>query len=243
MKRSTKSSPLQSIFSLFKNLFFRIFPKTEHPSRQACWDKPDTMVGTVRSWEQLSYNLSHNCYYVPAKFLPQETFPIRYIALHEQDREEVPSICRVGEVESSFLLPRGTIPVSMRSATDPREQYYFFTVKEWRTLPHRIEIVDTPRGKPLFTYGFLLNRCNASWELFAIASSLDYALWEALGELLSKAERHSCSRSISKNRLLMLKNNALLLTDKKGKPLACISVAEYRRAPRTSFFHLKKLLS
>ena len=178
MKRSAKFS----LFRWVKTLFNQIFHSADRPSVADSslseigadfppWDRRDTMVGSVRSWEQLSYNLSHRCYYVPGRFLTEEHFPIGYIALHERDSQEIPCIVRLGEVVSVSSVPRETIPVSMRSVTDPNELYYFFAVKEWETLPHRIEIRDTPWGKPLFTHRFLLDRCRVSWELFAVSSS------------------------------------------------------------------------
>ncbi len=241
MKRSVKTSPSQSILGLFKRLFARLFPKSTKGANQTHWDKTDAMVGTVRNHEQLLYNLSRNCYYVPGKFLPQEKLPIRYIALHERDSEDIPCIIRMGEVLTTQTLPRDTIPVTMRSGTDPKEPYYFFTVKEWVSLPHRIEIRDTARGKPLFTTKFLLEHCHTSWELFAVTDPNDYALLEAIYSFLTDPKGKVKSYPIGADRTVIFENSALMVTDRK-KPLGSVSLKEYRSSPRDSFLYLKKLL-
>lgn len=245
MKGSAKHSP----FRLIKNLFNRIFDRRSRPTEvilpkedPISWDKADAMVGTVRSWEQLSYNLSHKCYYVPGRFLSEARFPIRYIALHQRDAEEIPCILYIGEVETTETLPRGRIPVSMRRVTDPEESYYFFRVKEWKHLPHRIEIQDTPWGKPLFTHLFLLEHCKVSWELFALTSVEDYRLLESVHALLGKKGRKSLSYSITPDRLLCRKRGALVMTDRKGTRLGSVSVKEYNTAPHSTFLRLQKLL-
>lgn len=246
MKRSS-NSPL---FHRIKTLFNRIFHPSKEPSHadvslpdvdsaSLTWDKTDTMVGTVRSWEQLSYNLSHRCYYVPGRFLAEEHFPIKYIALHEKDSQEIPCIFRVGEVISVVSIPRKAIPVAMRSVTDPNELYYFFTVKEWEDLPHRIEIRDTPWGRPLFTHRFLLDRCRVSWELFAVSSSEDYCLLQAIHRLV-KSKKGTCP--IDSDRILTLKKGTLTIGYKGQQSLARIPLKEYKSTPRSAFLLLKKAL-
>lgn len=42
------------------------------------------MVGTVRTAEQLQFNIDKQGYYVPAKYITDDLLPIRYIALHEE---------------------------------------------------------------------------------------------------------------------------------------------------------------
>ncbi len=242
MKRSVNPSPIQLILGLFRRLFARLFPKSAKPGNQTHWDKTDAMVGTVRSEEQLAFNLFHNCYYVPGRFLPQEKLPIRYIALHEWDHEDIPCILRIGEVSTTETLPRGSIPVTMRPGADPNEPYYFFTVKEWANLPYRIEIRDTARGKPLFTTRFLLEHCRVSWELFAVADSKDYALLKAIYGLLGGSEGTTKSYSISSNRTVIRENGNLMVINRKKKPLGAISLKAYKASPRNSFLYLKKLL-
>lgn len=247
MKRSAKLP----LFHRIKTLFNRIFHPSKEPSHEdiSCpdmgsasliWDKPDAMVGTVRSWEQLSYNLSHRCYYVPGRFLTEENFPVQYIALHEKDSQQIPCIVRVGEVVSVVSIPRKAIPVAMRSVTDPNELYYFFTVKEWADLPHRIEIQDTPWGRPLFTHRFLLDRYKVSWELFAVSSQEEYSLLQTIHHLLRSKKSRTCP--IGGNRTLTLKKRNLTIWDKDQKPLEQVPLKEYKSEPRSAFLRLKKAL-
>ena len=245
MKRSVKLPFLLWIKTLFNQIFRPVSRQFKeeppfHPeeSDPMLWDKKDTMVGTVRSWEQLTYNLSHKCYYVPGRFLTAEQLPIRYIALNQRDENEIPSILRVGEVVQMESVPRGTIPVSMRAATDPAEPYYFFTVKEWEMLPHRIDIRDTPRGKPLFTHRFLLDRCKVSWELFALSDSRDYCLLQGLHRLLK--HRKGTVSLTGTDRILTLKRGILTITDQKNAPLKRVPLKAFRDTPQSAFLSLKK---
>lgn len=249
MRASACFSLLHPIFRFLTNLLKRAFPSLEKVSpknrdpRKADWARADAMVGTVRNREQLVYNLTHKCYYVPGRFLPEERLPIKYIALHERDEEDIPCIVRLGEVLTTETVERGTIPVSMRPETDPREPYCYFTVKDWNYLPQRIEIRDTARGKPLFTTGFLLNNCCYSWELFAVSSPEDYLLLEAIRQFISKPHTPPFSCRIKKGRKLLLKDGFLLLTDGKGTLLGKVSCKNYLQYPRATFLSLKKLLS
>lgn len=245
MKRSVKFPLLRWIKTLFNQIFHPVGRQFRedlsfHPQDPGSmlWEKKDTMVGTVRSWEQLTYNLSHKCYYVPGRFLTEEQLPIRYIALYQRDEHEIPCIFQVGEVVQTEVLPRGRIPVSMRAATDPEELYYFFTVKEWEMLPHRIEIRDTPWGKPLFTHHFLLDRCKVSWELFALSDSRDYCLLQSLHHLL-KHKKGTVSLT-GTDRVLTLKRGILTITDTKNTTLERVSLKAFKDAPRDTFLRLKK---
>ena len=206
------------------------------------WDKKDTLVGTVRNWEQLSYNLSHNCYYVPGRFLGAEQFPIRYIALQERDSQEQPAIVRVGEVDTMVSIPRCEIPVSMRPSTDPQELYYYFPVKQWVSLPHRIEIRDTAWGKPLFTYRFLLDRCEVSWELFVLSSSEDCKLLDAVHYIAKTKKRKRSSCVIDATRALVLRKGTLYISRKDKECPTGVSPEELKELPRSAFLKLKKIL-
>lgn len=201
------------------------------------------MVGTVRSKEQLAYNLSQKCYYVPGRFLPRDKLPISYIALHEWDDNDIPCILRVGQVLTTEIVERRTIPVTMRTGSDPTEPYYFFTVKNWESLPHRIEILDTPRGKPLFTRRLLLEHFRVSWPLFSMESPEDYVLLDSIFQLLENPKKETSPCPIGIDRLLILEKDTLILTNKKKEPLGNISTKQFANSPRNSFLYLKKLLS
>ncbi|MBR4308754.1 MAG: hypothetical protein IKT58_04070 [Oscillospiraceae bacterium] len=206
-----------------------------------CRDRSDVLVGTVRNEEQLDYNLSQKCYYVPGRFLTQRHFPIHYIALYEWDEEDNACICRVGRVLSTRELARRTIPVSMRPESDPKELYYSFTVEDWVPLPRKIRIKDTVRGRPLFTNHFLLEHCQWSWELFTVSSATEYGLLVSIHKLLEKGEP-SCVYAPGTKRTIALQNGCLLLCNKRGKTLIELPVQQYKDCPRLSFLSLKKYL-
>ena len=210
---------------------------------QVDWTAQDAMVGTVRNREQLHYNLSHNCYYVPARFMPEAQPPVQYIALHEWDGEDIPCIFRVARVKAVQQVPRQTIPVTMRKETDPGEIYLYYTVEQWNPLPHRILIRDTARGKPLFTNKFLLEHCRASYELFIISSRQDYCLLERLYTLLGTKDPTPPACPVTETRRLSLENGVLSLTDEKGHTLCSLPHKTYITNPRISFLYLKKFLT
>lgn len=265
MNNSHPTSPVQQFLRRFKDLFTRIlgrlcpgkkkvlsptsmpFPFPPKALSAGDWSKRDTMVGTVRNKEQLAYNLSLRCYYVPGKFLPKEQLPIKYIVLHEWDEEDIPCILRIGEVLNTDTIPRGSIPVTMRPGSDPAEPYHYFTVKQWSNLPHRIEIRDTPRGKPLFTHSFLLDHCYNSYALFAVETQEDFRLLQAMEQLL-EAEHPSGKQgtpifSTPDGSCLTVRGPVLTLTGKHGDLLAEIPVSRCKESPRSAFLSLKRLIS
>jgi len=210
---------------------------------QVDWTAQDAMVGTVRNREQLHYNLSHNCYYVPARFMPEAQPPVKYIALHEWDGEDIPCIFRVARVKTVKQVPRQTIPVTMRKETDPGEIYLYYSVGEWTPLSHKRRIRDTARGKPLFTSKFLLEHCRASYELFVISSRQDYCLLEGLYTLLGTKDPTPPACPVAETRRLSLENGIVSLTDEQGHALCSLPHKTYITNPRISFLYLKKFLS
>ncbi len=207
------------------------------------WSVRDAMLGTVRNREQLHYNLSHNCYYVPARFMAEDQMPVTYIALHERDEAEIPCVVRMGRVKTIERVERRNIPVTMRKETDPKELYYYYTVEEWTPLPHRILIRDTARGKPLFTNKFLLEHCRTSCELFVISSREDYTLLEGIYALLGPYKRALSAYRITEDRTLTLQKGCLVITTQKAGILGKVPVKAYTASPRRSFLYLKKFLT
>lgn len=204
------------------------------------WSVKEVMVGTVRTPEQLQFHLDKRGYYVPARHLTKEQFPIRYIALHEEDLGEKSGILRWGEVTSVRTLKRGQIPVTMRPGADPKEAYLYFTVKEWMDLPRPITIRDTYRGKPQFTNFFLLLHCTESYQLFAITSPEDFRLIAALTQ--SPTDTAAACLYHLENRAVFQADGYFIITDSKGKILEKVSVQSFANRPRQSFWQLKKAL-
>ena len=253
MKKKQKESAIQRFFHTFRRLLSRIFrcrssvkKATTFPLPEdllhGCWAQPDTMVGTVRTREQLGYNLAQKCYYVPGQFIPENRLPISYIVLYERDEKGVSCFLRCGRVLDVRTVERGNIPVTMRPNSAPEEPYCLFTVDSWKPLPHRIPVQDTPWGKPLFTHHFLMSHFHVSWPLFTLESAEDCLLFQSMEQLLTKPKTTPCF-SVSPHRFLTLKNDSFLITNRDKEPLGSVSVAQYQRSPRFSFLQLKNLLS
>ncbi len=204
------------------------------------WSAKEVMVGTVRTPEQLQFHLDKQGYYTPARHLSKERFPIRHIALHEEDLGEKSGILRWGEVTSVRTLKRGQIPVTMRPGADPQEEYLYFTVKQWKDLPHPIAIRDTYRGKPQFTNPFLLLHCTESYQLFAITSPEDFRLMASL--IQAPTESATVLLYQQADRAVFQADGYFVITDGKGKILEKVSVQSFANRPRQSFWQLKKAL-
>ena len=263
MNTPNNTSFIQRIFRKFRDFFARLFtkkigeksktvvssgrplPPVSNGLSNADWAHQDTMIGTVRNKEQLDYNLSQKCYYVPGRFLPQKQLPITYIALHQRDENEIPCIVQWGQVLTAEVVERGTIPVTMRTGSDPKEPYFYFTVEEWIPTPHRIEIQDTPRGKPLFTYKFLLDHCRCSYELFALESTEDIRLLEAIHALVesdASPYKEPPIFATEKGQYLSLIDGSLVIIGEGNQVSEKIPINLWKNSPRNTFLRLKNLL-
>ena len=202
------------------------------------WAVKDVMVGTVRTPEQLRYNLKTRCYYAPAKFVSEGKLPVTYIALHEQGIGTPPGIRRYARVLTTRLVPRGNIPVSMRLDTDPEEPYYFFTVGAWQLLPRPITIQGTRRGKPRFTTRFLLEHCTHSYQLFAIASETEYTLMTEIHTALDNS-RHTARHDCGSCRVV-IDGGYITVTDPADHILDRIRLTTYKKKPKVSFYRITR---
>ena len=209
------------------------------------WSVKDVMVGTVRTAEQLQFNLDKNGYYAPAKYITDKQLPIRYIALHEQGIGGESCIKRYGEVLTTRPLKRRTIPVTMRPGADPEEIYYYFTVREWIDLPKSIEIKDSFRGKPRFTNKFLLDHCSQSYQLFAISSEEEYRLMVEINKAFDNlatttADNSTAIYRVNDSHSVILADGYFTITNDNGDILDKISVSSFAKSPRTGFRKIKK---
>lgn len=211
------------------------------------WASREVLVGSVRTAEQLRFNLENRCYYVPARYLTDRQPPIRYIALHEEGPGQTPGIRYAAEVLSHRVVPRGTIPVTMRPKADPAEPYCCFRLTPWQKLPQTIVLQDTPRGKPRFTNRFLLEHCSRSWQLFAVSSEKEYRLLAAVGMAFAKASAALPGEAVLyclsgfPHRLLAEKGWVTLqLPD--GQILDRIPLSNFTRSPRAVFLRIRKAL-
>ena len=202
------------------------------------WLEKDVMVGTVRSAEQLRYNLSTRSYYAPARFVSETQLPVNYIALHEQGIGVPVGIKRYARVCTTEKIPRGKIPVSMRPNTDPEEPYYYFTVEEWQKMPRPIVIQGTARGKPRFTSKFLLDHCTHSYQLFAVRSEMEFRLMEEIQKALS--DKHHTADFPAGSRRVVIGNGNIVITDGNAQELDKIRLSAYARKPQVYFYRIAR---
>lgn len=206
------------------------------------WSVRDVMVGTVRSKEQLDFNMDKKGYYVPAKYITDDDLPIRYIALHEEGIGGESGIKVVGEVLTAQKLKRGKIPVSMsRNNTD--ESYYYFTVRSWQPLEKTIEIKDSSKGKPRFTNKLLLDTCTQSYQLFEITTEEEYRLMQelnnAFGESVVGGEKVF---KINDKFSITTLNGKFTIMNIAGQIIDEVPIENFQKRPRVTFGKIKEMV-
>ena len=201
------------------------------------WSVKDVMVGTVRTKEQLQFNLEKKWYYVPARFITDDVLPIRYIALHEEGIGTESGIKVYGEVLETRRMKRSAIPTPTKS--DPNEMYYCFRVREWVELDATITIKDSAKGKPRFTNKLLLDTCTESYQLFEIESEADYRLMQeitnAFGDVEADEKVYRISDTFS---ITTVGDNFTVMSD--DGETEKISKTSFKNHPRAIFTALKK---
>lgn len=211
------------------------------------WSVKNVMVGTVRTAEQLQFNIEKQGYYVPAKYISDKQLPIRYIALHEEGLRNESGIRRFGEVLTAQRIKRGRIPVTMRPSANPEEVYYYFTVREWIDLPQTIAIKDSFRGRPQFTNKFLLDHCTKSYQLFAISSEEEYRLMVEINKAFDNLSATTSDDSTAVYRIndqhaVIVADGYFTITNDAGDILDKISVSSFAKSPRAGFRKIKKAI-
>ena len=211
------------------------------------WSVKDVMVGTVRTAEQLQFNLDKNGYYVPAKYISDKQLPIKYIALHEEGLGNTSGIKRFGEVLTAQKIKRGRIPVTMRPGANPDELYYYFAVRKWIDLPHAIEIRDSFKGKPQFTNKFLLDHCTKSYQLFAISSEEEYRLMVEINKAFNNLSASTSDDSTAVYRVndthsVIVDESFFAIANNNGDIIERIAISSFAKSPRASFNKIKKLV-
>ncbi len=238
----TKRKGLKGLIDRLKS-FFGFRKKSSVEEETAPFTDRNVMVGTVRSEDQLCFNLSKNNYHVPAKFISKYNFPVKHIALYEEF-EGFSGIRYVGEVESYKKVRRKNIAFPM-SRDNPREEYYFFNVKTWELLENRIISVDTKSGPPMFTTEFLLKNSRKTYELFTVTSRTQYDLLCKINEFtdLYSADENAHTKEYKVNEhygiglefgdIVVYKNHIDVFT---------IPVSDYLEKQRRSFGTIKSVV-
>ena len=212
------------------------------------WSVRDVMVGTVRTKEQLQFNLNGRGYYVPARYISDNQLPIRYVALYEKDLGPESGIKRFGEVLTTQKIRRKRIPVPMRPNADPEELYYYFTVRKWEQLPQMIALQDTAKGRPRFTNKFLLDHCTKSYQLFSISSEEEYRLMMEINKAFdhmaaSTSAENTAVYRINDTHSVIVADGYFTISNRDGEILEQISVSSFARNPRSGFRKIKNSVS
>ena len=206
------------------------------------WSVRDVMVGTVRSKEQLDFNMDKKGYYVPAKYITDDDLPIRYIALHEEGIGGESGIKVVGEVLTAQKLKRSKIPVSM-SRNNADETYYYFTVRSWQPLDKTIAIKDSSKGKPRFTNKLLLDTCTQSYQLFEITTEEEYRLMQelnnAFGEGVVGGEKVF---KINDQFSITTLNGKFTIMNIAGQIIDEVPIENFQKRPRVTFGKIKEMV-
>ena len=198
----------------------------------------NVMIGTVRSPEQLKYNLENNCYYTPARFVEKENLPVKSIAIYEADETGNMSIRRIGNVKNAKLMKRKNIPIPI-SRNNGDEEYWFFELEGWEFLQKPVIVKDTYRGKPLYTNSFLIDNCDYSYQLVSVSSADEYVLARALEKFLRAGDSADAVVKISGRRMLQYKNGNFIIKNNRGVPLYKMPAHLYYSRPKQMFDKLK----
>ena len=220
--------------------------ETEEALSGVDWSRREVLVGSVRTPEQLCFNLEARAYYVPARYLSGTPGPLRYVALHQEGPGQEPGIRLFAEILNVRQVPRGTIPVTMRSRTNPEEPYCFFDLGPWQQLPRPIVLQDTPRGKPRFTNRFLLEHCGSSYQLFAVSSEEGYRLLAAVCAAFDRAStlppRKAAAYRAGDSHRLLAEPGWVTVQDAAGRTLDRIPLSAYSKSPRAVFLRVRRLI-
>ncbi len=227
------------IKNFFKNLKLNkhkaISKEVESNLENVDWSYKDVLVGTVRTDEQLRYNIGGLCYYAPAKYISNSQFPIRYVALYEGDLKNTNGIRYYGKITDILKVRRNEIPVS-RNKNNGDELYYFFKVERWDMLKNPITVKATVGGAPAFTNMFLLQNSTFTYQLFCINSPSQFKLMYNL--ILENKHEYKVNKIYSlkfSDRDILIINNIKKINEK-------IPVLELREKPLETFEKIKEIV-
>ncbi len=208
--------------------------EVENSLNNVDWSENDVLVGTVRTIEQLYYNLRYNCYFAPEKYIFEYNFPIKYIALYEGDLQRGDGIRYIGEITEISKLKRGEIPVS-RNKCNKDELYYFFKVKSWEKLHSSLKLKDTLGGSPVFTNMFLIKNCSFTYQPFVINSPSQFKLMYNIENKIEDIYKVNNSFKISVN------EKEIKIIDKNNNETV-IYFSDFEERPSVIFTRIKELV-
>ena len=190
-------------------------PCTDEELAAVDFTRLNVLIGTLRSDGQFDYCMEEKAYYVPAKTVTPADLPVSVIALYEEGLTRRAGIKRYGRVTDTRVVKRSDIPVPM-SRPNPEETYYLFSVESWEYLATPIALLNTARGKPMFTSEFLLTHCRRSYQLVAIRSPEAYRLCELLCHLPETASDKPVFRRVGEHHLITVTEGRMRLLNAEG---------------------------
>lgn len=205
------------------------------PSGPASWNSPLVLVGSLRKPSQLDICLEYGFYHVPACLIPEERFPISYVAIY-QSRSLFPAdcgICFYGQVKKCALVPRWQIEEIPKSS---HELYYRLEVVRWEQLEPPIGVREIPFTH-LFTNLFLLTHSRETPEL-SLQTPAYYRYYRALSDSIElgngRVFRHPGGTVRLKNGLFQIRRH--------GRIIASFSADDFIQTPASIFHQLMAVL-
>ena len=212
------------------------------------WSVRDVLVGSLGSEAQFNDNIKRKYYYVPAKYVKDSDFPIRYVALYQSRNmfKEQAGIRYYGEVTYMKKVRRRDIHFPM-SRNNGEELYYAFRIKEWKTLPKPIAIKDEWVSEPKFTSLFLLEHSAQSFELFNIHSEDEYRLMVEINKAFDNlsattADNNTAVYRVNDSHSVIVADGCFTITNDDGEILSKIPVSTFARSPRVGFKKIKSAI-
>ena len=212
------------------------------------WSVKDVLVGSFKSEKQFIDNYKRKYYYVPAKHVDGNLFPIKYVALYQSSNMfgNEAGIRYYGKITKAKRLRREEIdfPYAPHKAKEP---YYAFMVDEWKTLSDVILVKDEGVAEPKFTNLFLLQNCNQSYELFNVHSDEEYRLMFEIKKAFkdiktSTTNNETISYSINDKNTIAITEGYFTIMSKNGDILDRISMSSFAKSPRAGFNEIKKMI-
>lgn len=215
---------------------------TEEKLAKVDWNVRDVLVGSVRNESQYDYCIQNRFYYVPADQIPDERFPIRYVAMYLSKKASRPGIHCYGTVVRTEKVRRKEIPFPSSNPNQDR-LYYRFTVNKWTRLKETIVYRDDRVYQPRFTNLFLLGNCRETYELFNIHSEEQYRLLTEIKRTFSDftmgTQQDDPVFRVSEDRTIWAHEGCFILLNNAGEELGRFSFDEFKRSLRWTFEQLK----
>lgn len=197
------------------------------------WSKRDVLVGELRNRQQLDICREQRFYHVPVRRLAEKDMPIHYVALYQSRNlfGKDSGIFLYGEVLRTEKVKRKEI---REIPKDSEEEYYRFTIREWKTLPRPIGVREKA-SVTLLTNLFLLLNGREVPDL-RIQNEEEYRLYYELRRLTGEQlQDENKPLSYRYHDLLLDCQDKNLRVMKGGRIIRTIGIDEFNRHPEKWF--------